>query len=157
MTPVFGRGINTTSAQRDQFLLESFTCPNDFRARMGRAHGVSAWAYRYFSDWPNTRLYPSGGACQGTEMQMLFGNSSEDVTGIPSSAAQLKLENGMQGAWVSLTNNAENGLNDFNWPQSGPGKKTLVRLGFENSPEPDFVRPEAYRGNCSNVLLAGGR
>lgn len=90
MIPAFGRGINTTSAQRDQFLLESFTYPNDFKARMGRAHNVSTWVHRYFGDWTNTRLYPTSGAYHGTEMQMLFGNS-EDASGIAPSAEQMQL------------------------------------------------------------------
>jgi cholinesterase len=154
--PAFGRGINTTAAQRDQFLLESFTCPNDFKARMGKAHGVPTWVYRYFGDWTNTRLYPSSGAYHGTELQMLFGNS-EDVSGIPASAPQVQLTKVMQNAWLAFAKDPVNGLSEFGWPQFELGKKTLVRLGFENSPEPDFVRPKAYSGNCSGVVLAGGR
>ena len=86
----------------------------------------------------------------------MFGNS-EDVTRIPPSAAQLQLTKVMQGAWVSFVNDPENGLSEFDWPQFEPGKKRLVRLGFEISPEPDFVRPEVYSGNCSDEVLAGGR
>jgi cholinesterase len=154
--PAFGRGINTTKAQRDRFLLESFTCPNDFKARMGRARGVSTWVYRYFGDWANTRLYPSSGAYHGTELQMLFG-TSEDVSGIPPSAPQARLTKVMQSAWLAFANDPAKGLSEFGWPQFEPGRKTLVRLGFDNSPEPDFVRPEVYSRNCSEVVLAGGR
>jgi cholinesterase len=154
--PAFGRGINTTAAQRDQFLLESFTCPNDFKARMGRANDVPTWVYRYFGDWANTRLYPSSGAYHGTELQMLFGNS-EDVSGISPSDSQVQLTKVMQNAWLAFANDPVNGLSEFGWPQFEPEKETLVRLGFENSPEPDFVRPEVYSGKCSDVVLAGGR
>jgi cholinesterase len=154
--PAFGRGINTTAAQRDQFLLESFTCPNDFKARMGKSQGVPTWVYRYFGDWANTRLYPSSGAYHGTELQMLFGNS-EDVSGIPASAPQARLTKVMQNAWLAFANDPVNGLSEFGWPRFEPGEKTLVRLGFEGSAEPDFVRPEVYSGNCSGVVLAGGR
>jgi cholinesterase len=154
--PAFGRGINTTAAQRDQFLLESFTCPIDFKARMGIAHDVPTWVYRYFGDWINTRLYPRSGAYHGTELQMLFGNS-EDVSGIAASAAQVRLTKVMQDAWVAFANDPANGLSEFGWPRFETGKETLVRLGFENSPEPDFVKPEVYSWNCSGVVLAGGR
>ena len=156
MIPAFGRGINTTAAQRDQFLLESFTCPIDFKARMGIAHDVPTWVYRYFGDWDNTRLYPSSGAYHGTELQMMFGNS-KDVSGIPPSAAQVQLTKVMQNAWVAFANDPAKGLGEFGWPQFEPREETLVRLGFENSPEPDFVRPQIYSGNCSDVVLAGGR
>jgi cholinesterase len=154
--PAFGRGINTTVAQRDQFLLESFTCPNDFKARMGRAHDVPTWVYRYFGDWANTRLYPSSGAYHGTELQMLFGNS-EDVSGLPPSASQVRLTKVMQNAWLAFANDPVNGLSEFGWPLFESGEETLVRLGFGNTAEPDFVKPEVYSGNCSDVVLAGGR
>lgn len=154
--PAFGRGINTTAAQRDQFLLESFTCSNDFRARMGRANNVPTWMYRYFGDWANTRLYPNSSAYHGTELQMLFGNSG-DVSGIPPSASQVQLTKVMQHAWFAFANDPVNGLSELGWPQFELGKKTLVRLGLENSPEPGFVKPEMYSGSCSNVVLAGGR
>jgi hypothetical protein len=30
-------------------------------------------------------------------------------------------------------------------------------LGYQNSAVPDFVRPEVYSWNCSNVVLVGGQ
>lgn len=156
MIPAFGRGINTTEAQRDQFLLESFTCPNDFEARARKAHNVPVWQYRYFGDWLNTRLYPTSSAYHGTEMQMLFGNS-EDVSEFAPTAAQVELTKFMQKAWVTFANDPTKGLERFGWPQYAPGEETLVRLGYENSEVPDFVKPEVYSWNCSNVVLAGGR
>lgn len=156
MIPAYGRGINTTQAQRDQFLLESFTCPNDFEARARRAHEVPVWQYRYFGDWLNTRLYPTSGAYHGTEMQMLFGNS-EEVSGIAPTVEQEQLTKVMQRAWVAFANDPVHGLERFGWPRYAPGEKTLVRLGYENSQVPDFVEPEVYSGNCANVTLAGGK
>jgi cholinesterase len=138
--PAYGRGTNTTLAQRDQFLLESFTCPNDFEARARSSHGVPVWQYRYIGDWPNTRLYPTSGAYHGTEMQMLFGNS-EDVSGIAPTAAQVRLTEVMQSAWVAFARDPVEGLEGFGWPMYDPDRETLVRLGFENADEPDFVRP----------------
>jgi cholinesterase len=154
--PAYGRGINTTQAQRDQFLLESFTCPNDFEARARKAHNVPVWQYRYFGDWPNTRLYPTSGAYHGTEMQMLFGNS-EDVSGIATTAAQERLTDVMQKAWVAFAKDSVSGLEEFGWPRYAPEKKTLVRLGYQNSAVPDFVKPEVYSWNCSSVVLASGQ
>lgn len=156
MIPAYGRGINTTQAQRDQFLLESFTCPNDFEARARRTHGVPVWQYRYFGDWPNTRLYPTSSAYHGTDLEMLFGNSG-DVSGIPPDITQEQLTEVMQRAWVAFANDPVHGLEKFGWPRYAPEKETLVRLGYGNSHVPGFAKPEVYSGNCANVSLVGGQ
>ena len=154
--PAYGRGINTTLAQRDQFLLESFTCPNDFEAHARTAHLVPVWQYRYFGDWPNTRLYSTSSAYHGTEMQMLFGNS-EYVSGVTPTAAQVRLTKVMQSAWVAFARDPVGGLDGVGWPKYDPDEETLVKLGFKNSDVVDFVRPEVYSWNCSNVVLVDGQ
>lgn len=152
--PVFARGVNVTEAQGAQFLLESFTCANDFEARARKANGVPVWQYRYFGDWSNTRLYPTSGAYHGTEMQMLFGNS-EDVSGIVPSVAQKRLTAVMQQAWVAFARDPRQGLKEFGWPEYDSGRETLIQFGYGNSPKPDFVLPEIYSRNCSSVVLGG--
>jgi cholinesterase len=117
---------------------------------------VPVWQYRYFGDWPDTRLCPTGGAYHGSEMQMLFGNS-EDVSGIVTIAAQERLTDVMQKAWVAFADDPVNGLEGFGWPRFAPEEETLVRLGYQNSAVPEFVRTEVYSWNCSNVVLAGGQ
>lgn len=117
---------------------------------------MPVWQYRYFGNWSNTRLYPTSGAYHGTEMQMLFGNS-EDVSGIAPTAAQVQLTEVMQKAWVAFAEDPTSGLEKYGWPRYAPEEETLVRLGHENRPIPDFVKPEVYSWNCSNVVLAGGQ
>lgn len=92
----------------------------------------------------------------GTEMQMLFGNS-EDVSGIPPIVAQDQLTEVMRRAWVAFANDPAHGLERFGWPRYAAGEETLVTLGHENSPAPDFGKPEVYSGNCSNKTLTGGK
>lgn len=152
MIPAFGKGVNATKEQGDQFLLESFTCPNDIEARARSAQGVPTWQYRYFGDWPNTRLYNSSGAYHGTELEMLFGNSG-DVSGIAPSEAQEELTKVMQDAWVAFAEDPKRGLEKYGWPRFDPSEDTLVRLGYENSPVPDFVRPSLYSGDCANITV----
>lgn len=154
MVPAFGRGINTTALQRDALLAESFTCPHDYEARVRSSFDVPVWQYRYFGDWANTRLYPGSGAYHGTELQMLFGNS-EDVSGIAPTADQERLTEIMRNAWVAFARDPESGLNEFGWPRYEAGEETLIRLGFTNSPQPDFVRPELYAGKCEGVVFGG--
>jgi cholinesterase len=89
-------------------------------------------------------------------MQMLFGNS-EDVSGVATTAAQERLTDVMQKAWVAFAKDSVSGLEEFGWPRYAPGKETLVRLGYQNSAVPDFVKPEVYSWNCSSVVLASGQ
>ncbi|OQO03357.1 hypothetical protein B0A48_11615 [Cryoendolithus antarcticus] len=153
--PAYGRGINTTEAQGQQFLLESFTCANDYEARARTSQGVPVWQYRFFADWNNTRLYPTSGAYHGTELEMLFGNLV-DVSGIPPEPAQVQLTKVMQKAWVAFANDPKEGLKKYGWPRFDPAGRTLIRLGYENSAVPSFVLPSAYSAGCGNVTLSGG-
>lgn len=87
---------------------------------------------------------------------MLFGKSG-DVSGIAPSAEQEMLTGVMQSAWVAFAGDPHGGLEEFGWPRYAEGEETVVRLGYENSAVPGFVRPEVYRWNCSDVVLAGGQ
>ena len=89
-------------------------------------------------------------------MQMLFGNSG-DVSGVAPSEEQERLTGVMQRAWVAFAMDPRGGLEKFGWPRYVEGEETVVRLGYENSAVPDFVRPEVYGRNCSGVVLAGGQ
>jgi carboxylesterase type B len=89
-------------------------------------------------------------------MQILFG-TSEDVSGIATIATQEQLTEVMQKALVAFADDPVSGLEGFRWPRYAREKETLVRLGCQNSAVPDFVRPEVYSWNCSNVVLAGGQ
>jgi cholinesterase len=89
-------------------------------------------------------------------MQTLFGNS-EDVSGIAVTAAQARLTEVMQKAWVTFANDPGSGLEVFGWPRFDPEEETLVLLGYQDSAVPDFVRPEVYSWNCSDVVLVGGQ
>jgi cholinesterase len=78
---------------------------------------------------------------------MLFGNSG-DVSGIEPSEEQRRLTGVMQRAWVKFARDSVRGFD--------PEEETLVLLGYQDSAVPDFVRPEVYSWNCSNVVLASG-
>lgn len=83
---------------------------------------------------------------------MLFGNSG-DVSGIAPSEAQEELTKVMQDAWVAFAEDPKRGLEKYGWPRFDPSEDTLVRLGYENSPVPDFVRPSLYSGDCANITV----
>ncbi|TDZ54530.1 Acetylcholinesterase [Colletotrichum trifolii] len=151
--PAYGNGVVPTAEQVTSFLLESFTCPNYYQANARLERGVSAWVYRYFGDWDNTRLFPTSGAYHGVDLHMIFG-ASEDVSGIALSEAQANTTRLMQKAWAAFAGDPEKGLSEeVGWPKFEPGEKTLVLLAQDNDPEPRFVEPEVYASACSTVTM----
>ncbi|KAK1990490.1 carboxylesterase [Colletotrichum falcatum] len=151
--PAYGNGVVPTADQVASFLLESFTCPNSFQAKARRERGVSAWVYRYFGDWDNTRLFPASGAYHGVDLHMIFG-ASEDVSGIAPSGPQKQTTALMQKAWAAFANDPVQGLSSvLGWPRFDPNEESLVLLAFENSPEPRFAKPGVYDTPCSTITL----
>jgi len=153
--PAWRQGVVPTPSQVESFLLESFTCPVSVAATARLAQCVPSWAYRYFADWDNTRLFPTSGAYHGVDLHMIF-DASEDVSGIPPEADQEALTELMQRAWFAFSDDPWNGLtNELGWPTFNPGRKSLVLLGKDNSPEPDFVYPVEYDDDCPIVTMGG--
>ncbi|KAK8050948.1 hypothetical protein PG993_002333 [Apiospora rasikravindrae] len=143
----YGRSINVTKAQGDEFMLKSFTCPNHAQALVRRAVGVPVWQYRYFGDWDNTRLYPTSDAYHGVDMHMIFGNS-EAVTGLPPSEAQEQTVAFMQHLWARFAADPVNGLSRAGWPRFAPGLESLARFVYGNSTEWSLVEPGTIANNC---------
>ena len=143
-----------TVAQGNSLLLSSFVCPALFTARARAARGVPTWLYRFAADWENTRLYPMNGAYHGVEMHMLFGNSRE-VSGRESAVSQDKLAEEMQDAWAAFARDPVMGLGEHGWPAFTAKEENLIDLGYENSPEPKFMRLDGEGTECQGVVLGG--
>ncbi|OAA58117.1 cholinesterase precursor [Niveomyces insectorum RCEF 264] len=150
--PAFAKGIVPTPDQVRSFLLESFTCPVAYQAAARQSHGVPAYAYRYFADWDNTRLYPTSGAYHGVDLHMIFG-ASADVSGLPTSAPQRQLTRVMQTAWHAFCADPHHGLARLGWPHFDPNGDTLVQLGLDNVPKAQFTRPSVYDAPCSTITM----
>ena len=158
--PAFSQGVTLSTEQWQQFNDGGFTCPIAFAAHHRSSYNIPIWRYRYYGDWPNLRLYgPSqgngneegSGAYHGADVEMIFGGS-EDVSGLPKSEAQRKMERVMMKAWADFARDPREGLE---WPVYDPAKSTLVRLGYGNRGEATFVRPDVYDYVCSNFTLVG--
>ncbi|KAK8079708.1 hypothetical protein PG997_007526 [Apiospora hydei] len=143
----YGRGVNVTKSQGDDFLLTSFTCPNHAQALSRRAAGVPVWQYRYFGDWESTRLYPTSGAYHGVDMHMIFGNS-EAVTVLPPSEEQEQTVAFMRHLWVQFAADPVNSLSRAGWSRFEPGSESLARFAHGNSPRWSFVEPETLAADC---------
>lgn len=152
----FGQGRNVTKAQGHQFLLESFTCPNNVEAVNRRNVGVPAWQFRYFGDWDNIRLYNTSGAYHGSDLEMIFG-ASEDVSGIPPSEPERETTKLMQRFWAAFADDPRSGLSRMGWPEFDPDSESLMRLAHSDDPMPSLVRPDLYASACSTVTLGALR
>ncbi|KAJ4348810.1 uncharacterized protein N0V89_010188 [Didymosphaeria variabile] len=150
--PAYAQGRNVTEEQAAQFLLESFVCPTSYEARNRIKAKVPTWVYRYFGDWPNTRLYPTAGAYHGTELHMILGGS-EDASGLPQTAAQKKTVKLFQRALAAFVEDPKKGLERLGWPKFDPERKSWVEIAVGNKPKATFARPGKYDGGCWNVTL----
>lgn len=148
----YAHGVNVTKAQGDEFLLSSFTCPNDFEAHQRLAHHVPVWQYRYFGHWQNLRLYPGSGAYHGTDLEMVLGNDAA-VSGIAPSTPEKETTALMQHAWATFADDPVNGLSSIGWPRFDPRNESLIRLALDNSPSPNLAKPELYASPCSTIGL----
>ncbi|KAI9710999.1 MAG: hypothetical protein M1820_002437 [Bogoriella megaspora] len=153
--PALAQGANVSKNDKDQFLLQSFTCPNSLQAMNRRNQGVPTWLFRYFGDWYNLRLFNDSGAYHGADIEMIFGNDGV-VSGIPPSTAERRTTTLMQRAWAVFADDPVQGLSTrLGWPLYDPDGPSLIRLAFNNNFVPDFVSPQLYDGKCSTVRLGG--
>ncbi|EGD95911.1 hypothetical protein TESG_03374 [Trichophyton tonsurans CBS 112818] len=141
------RGTVLTDEQWAQSVTEVFGCPAMKEADYRTQHNIPLWRYRYFADWSNTRLFPNSGAYHGVDLHMIFGNS-EGVTGDPESPDQTILKRIMQRTWAAFAADPWDGLKRHGWPVYKKDAYTVARLGYNNSPFPDFVKPAAYDARC---------
>ncbi|KAK3389752.1 cholinesterase precursor [Podospora didyma] len=149
----FANGIIPTEEQIRDFMLECFTCPVSYQVSARREHGVVSYAYRYFADWDNTRLFNGSGAYHGVDVHMIFG-ASEDVSGLLTTAEQRKLTKLMQRAWFAFAKDPVSGLVDeLGWPRFDSKAESLVQLGLGNVAEARFAYPSVYDAPCSTVVM----
>jgi cholinesterase len=74
----------------------------------------------YFGDWDNLRLYPTGGAYHGSDVEMVFG-ASQDVSGLLESTPETTVKKMVQKAWAAYASDPANGMtNVIGWPQYNP-------------------------------------
>jgi hypothetical protein len=148
--PAFAQGRVVADKEWEDFNLEAFTCPTAIVADSRAKYGVPMWRFRYFADWDNLRLYPTSGAYHGSDVFTVFGSSAA-VTGLPDSKEQEKLEALMQKAWAAFGDDPAMGLKTkMGWPRYNSNGTTLIRLGYENSAIPSFVRPDVYDAPCAS-------
>src|ERR1700743_2071094 len=78
-------------------------------------HGVKAWRYRFFGEFPNTEISPTAGAWHGIEQFSVFG-TAELLLGIPETSEQVVLGKKVRRAWSTFAKNPTSGLSELGWP-----------------------------------------
>lgn len=80
---------------------------------------------------------------------MVFGTSDTHAADNTEESVVSKY---FQSVWVAFAKDPEHSLTEqFGWPLYNEAEDTLVRLGWENSAKPNFVRGDAYDGPCKSV------
>ena len=141
--------IDLTTEQWDLYELEGFICATRDAVAYRTRHGVPAYRFRYFGEWPNLQLYPDSGSYHGSDLHMIFG-ASQDVTGIPPTQQQAWTTEYMQRAWAAFVNDPEYGLEHMTWPTHTGGMEGdhLVRLGWEGNPAASYISAEPDDERC---------
>lgn len=119
------------------FNLNIFACPAAERANISISKGVPTWRYRWFGNFPNTRLttIPDSRSWHGSELPLLF-NTLPSGPGVPGDISnEAEIESYVRGAWATFAKDPVNGLQTFRlgaWPIYELGKPTLARLAWMN-------------------------
>ena len=130
----------------------TFACPAGARANVSASHGLPTWRYRWFGNFPNTRLLTNSdsGAYHCSEIPFVW-NTLPTGVGIPADTeAEISIKAYIQGAWAAFAKNASDGLKTYRggWPQYSPFEPTLIRLAYNNVTGTNVALPDIYDATC---------
>lgn len=129
-----------------------FACPAGARANVSVSHSLPTWRYRWFGNFPNTRLYtnPDSGAWHCSEIPFIWDTLPTGPGIPPDTEAEVSIRKYIQGAWAAFAKDPKCGLDTYGggWPQYSPYKQTLVRLAYNNVTGTNVARPETYDSIC---------
>lgn len=130
----------------------TFACPAGARANVSASHGLPTWRYRWFGNFPNTRLFanPDSGAYHCSEIPFIW-DTLPTGPGIPTDTEEEKsIRAYIQGAWAAFAKNASGGLSTYEggWPQYSPFEPTLIRLAYDNVTGTNLALPDSYDATC---------
>lgn len=145
------QNIFFSDADWDEYTAASWTCPAALRANISSKSRI--WRYRFHAVFPNTDISTEGGAYHGAELTLLFGTESRRAN---STGQENRFERYIQGAWAAFAKDPLHGLGRYEggWSRYQEGRKSLVRLGWENRSGTNEVKPEVYDGACKTASLA---
>jgi len=138
----------------------AFNCPAAARANISYSNGVPTWRYRWFGDFPNTRLtsIPDSGAWHGSELPVLF-DTPVTGPGIPDNTPEeIAIGKYFRGAWATFAKDPINGLTNYGggWPNYEAGGQTLIRLAYQNLTGTNLAQGNMYDTNCTVIFPVNG-
>ncbi|PGH26587.1 hypothetical protein AJ80_01716 [Polytolypa hystricis UAMH7299] len=125
----------------------SFTCGSRSASDYRADNDAPVWRYRYYGEFPNTRLFDGSGAYHTSEIFTLFG-TAEPVTGVKNTPEQEAIGDNIRHAWAAFARDPVNGLTQLGWPQWKARTRSLIRLGYENNPQATFTFGAVTDGLC---------
>ena len=130
----------------------TFACPAGARANVSASHGLPTWRYRWFGNFPNTRLFtnPDSGAYHCSEIPFIW-DTLPTGPGIPEDTEEeTSIRAYIQGAWAAFAKNSSGGLSNYEggWPQYSPFEPTLIRLAYDNVTGTNLALPDIYDATC---------
>jgi carboxylesterase type B len=152
--------VSVPSSSYDKINLVGFNCPSGLRSNVSVSAGMPTWRYRYFGEFPNTKLTtsPDLGAWHESEIAVLF-DTLPTGHGIPASTSEeLAIGKYLRGAWAAFAKNTTGGLLTYGggWPTYNPEAATLIRLGYNNLTGTNAALPALYDANCTNTFEIKG-
>ena len=153
------RGTVLPESSWAPFEHETFTCPLAADAKGRSKLNMTSYRARYMADWDNLRLFHQpeapydSGAYHGSDINMVVGDT-EGVSGIASTAEEVRLTETMQKAWAAFATDPSDGLTSVaGWPKYQPGSETLILLGYNTTSAVKFVDPTIYDSACQDLDL----
>ena len=100
----------------------SFTCGSRSASDYRADNGIPVWRYRYYGEFPNTRLFDGSGAYHSSEIFTLFG-TAEPVTGVQNTPEQEAFGDNIRHAWSAFARDPADALDELGWRQWSPWSK----------------------------------
>ena len=136
------------------FNLAFFSCPAN-AAASSRANRVPVYQYRYYGDFPNTRLSsnPSSGAWHGAELPVVWKTTvdSSEKADIPP---ERLISRDLNHAWAVFAKDPHSALSaaPYGWPRYGSlDEKALIRLVYNNQTRASYISPGTYDEPCDTI------
>jgi cholinesterase len=138
-----------------------FACPAGARANVSASHGLPIWRYRWFGNFPNTRLFtnPDSGAWHCSEIAFVW-NTLPTGPGIPpDTAVEVSIRGYIQGAWAAFAKAPLTGLTKYRggWPQYSPFEPSLIRLAYNNVTGTNVASSGIYDEACLTTYPIGDK
>jgi carboxylesterase type B len=134
----------------------TFDCPAAARANISVSNGIPTWRYRWFGDFPNTRItsVPDSGAWHASELPLLFDIVPSGVEIPGNTPEEIEIGNYFRGAWATFAKDPVNGLTNYGggWPSYDVGKQTLVRLAYQNQTGTNLALGNTYDTSCPAIF-----